>query len=58
MEKTTKIRGEDLIRDRLLSFKVKDGNLEMLDPRDKRAPKTMIERSEALKKRKLAESAA
>ena len=49
MEQTTKIRGEDLIRDRLLSFKVKDGNLEMLDPRDKRAPKTMIERSEALK---------
>ena len=49
MDKTTRIRGEDLIRDRLLSFKVKDGNLEMLDPRDKRAPKTMIERSEALK---------
>ena len=58
LDQTTRIRGEDLIRDRLLSFKVKDGNLEMLNPRDKRAPLTMIERSELLKRKKLAESAA
>ena len=35
LDQTTKIRGEDLIGDRLLSLKVKDGNFEMLDPRDK-----------------------
>ena len=58
MDKTTRKRGEDLIRDRLLAFKIKNGQMENFDPDPyHRGPETMIERSEKLKQQKLAEAA-
>lgn len=36
MDKTTNLRDEDLIRDRLLSFKVRNGSLATYEHRDKR----------------------
>jgi len=50
---TTSKRGEDLIRDRLLSFNLRSGHLNTLDRGD-RKEETMIERSAALKERKAA----
>ena len=48
LDQTTSKRGEDLIRDRLLSFNLRSGNLNTLDRGD-RKEETMIERSAALK---------
>ena len=58
LEQTTKTRGEDLIRDRLLSFNVRNGSLASLDRNANYRQDTMIERSAALKQKKLSESAA
>ena len=46
LEQTTGQRGEDLIRDRLLSFNVKDGHLENSRNVGNRRVATMNERSE------------
>ena len=46
MQYTTKLRNEDLIRDRLLSFKVRNGSLATFDQRDRREA-TINERTEA-----------
>ena len=56
LQQTTAQRGQDMIRDRLLSFNVRNGSLAALDRSERKGPTTMIERSEALKKRKLSES--
>ena len=56
LDQTTAQRGQDMIRDRLLGFNVRNGSLAGLNDRSGKAPHTMIERSEALKRRKLSES--
>ena len=56
LEQTTSKRGEDLIRDRLLSFNVKNGFISTEDRKAKSQLKTMNERSEALlSQRKISE---
>ena len=58
LDETTGKRGEDLLRDRLLSFNVRNGNLSNFDSGKDRHEPTMIERSVALHKRKISESMA
>ena len=58
LDETTGKRGEDLLRDRLLSFNVRNGNLSNFDSGKDRLEPTMIERSVALHKRKISESMA
>ena len=53
---TTSKRGEDLIRDRLLSFNVKNGQLSNFDSSKSTGERTMIERSADLHRRKISES--
>ena len=48
LEQTTSKRGEDLIRDRLLSFNVKNGVITSEERKAKNQLKTINERSQAL----------
>ena len=53
LEQTTKMRGEDLIRDRLLSFKVRNGSIGTFDERMRNKEYTINQKSDARRQQQM-----